>query len=249
MSALLEAHESLPFILSSSSKGNKKLRKVHAEAHFALTASSLRTSFSLDIPSDATPSFQCGCSQDGSMGSSGRPEHGPGGLEWKVRLCLLVSVASPYAREGYDGIRMKHLIVDGERGEWGSAWRATKGIAPLQNIDTRKADAAAAAALARGEQQGQNSRRGGWTSYIFSSLLSGEREYHDGDEDVDSDVEPDAHSAGEGIVIDPTTGEVDVGGGEHGWSELRVETVECEVPIGIWPGNTAFKPMEVVFSV
>ncbi len=143
---------------------------------------------------------------------------------------------------------MKHLIVDGERGEWGSAWRATKGIAPLQNIDTRRAEAAAAAALARGEQQGQNSRRGGWTSYIFSGLLSGEREYHDGDEDVDSDVEAEA-PAGEGIVIDPATGEVDVGGGEHGWSELRVETVECEVPIGVWPGNTAFKPMEVVFSV
>jgi len=142
---------------------------------------------------------------------------------------------------------MKHLILDGERGEWGSAWRATKGIAPLQNIDTRRADAAAAAALARGELEGQNLRRG-WTSY-FSGMLSGEREYHDGDEDVDSDVEADNHPAGEGIIIDPTTGEVDVGGGEQGWSELRVETVECEVPIGVWPGNTAFKPMEVVFSV
>ena len=44
-------------------------------------------------------------------------------------------------------------------------------------------------------------------------------------------------------------GEVDIGGGDQDWSELRVETVECEVPIVVWPGNTAFRPLEVVFDV
>jgi hypothetical protein len=39
------------------------------------------------------------------------------------------------------------------------------------------------------------------------------------------------------------------GGGEEGWTAVKVETVECEVPIRVWPGNTAFKAMEVVFDV
>ena len=37
--------------------------------------------------------------------------------------------------------------------------------------------------------------------------------------------------------------------GEEDWKEVRVEMVECEVPIKVWPGNTAFKATEVVFEV
>jgi hypothetical protein len=33
------------------------------------------------------------------------------------------------------------------------------------------------------------------------------------------------------------------------WSAVKVETVECEVPIKVWPGNTAFKASDVVFNV
>ena len=44
-------------------------------------------------------------------------------------------------------------------------------------------------------------------------------------------------------------GEVDLGAGEEGWRELAVETVECEVPVMVWPGNTAFRPEDVVFDV
>lgn len=121
-----------------------------------------------------------------------------------------------------------------------------------------------------GSGQNQQQQRG-WASYIISSLLSpGEREYHDGDEeDEDEDEEYDerirreALAAGEGFGLgtggegfgttrafqDFSTDELDVGGGDEGWSELRAETVECEVPIRVWPGNTAFRPMEVVFDV
>jgi len=43
--------------------------------------------------------------------------------------------------------------------------------------------------------------------------------------------------------------EVDLGAGDEGWRELVVETVECEVPVMVWPGNTAFRPEDVVFDV
>lgn len=31
--------------------------------------------------------------------------------------------------------------------------------------------------------------------------------------------------------------------------DVRLETVECEVPVRVWPGNTAFKAADVVFDV
>jgi hypothetical protein len=45
-------------------------------------------------------------------------------------------------------------------------------------------------------------------------------------------------------------GEFDLGAGEEDeWREIAVETVECEVPVMVWPGNTAFRPEDVVFDV
>ena len=38
-------------------------------------------------------------------------------------------------------------------------------------------------------------------------------------------------------------------GNEEEWRDVKVEMVECEVPIKVWPGNTAFKATEVVFDV
>ena len=192
---MLEAHETLPSTVTPfHSSQSKKLRKLHASYHAALTASTLRTSFTLDIPSDAAPAFQCNCGTNEPLGSSraqgGSSQERPGGLEWKVRLCLLVSVASEHSRQGYDGIRLKHLVRDGLRGEWGSSWRPTRGIAPLQNIDTKKLALAQARAAKTASAQGDevpasNSR--GWASYFISGFLTpGEREYHDGDEEEDA---------------------------------------------------------------
>lgn len=156
-------------------------------------------------------------------------------------------------------MKVKHAVRDGPRGEWGTSWRPTTGIAPLQNIDTRKAARAAAVAAQQAQPVGQGTPQTprGWASYFINALASGEREYHDGDEDDDEEAYGTApeHSGaspqpvyGDGLVVDET-GEVDIGGGGQGWSELRVETVECEVPIRVWPGNTAFKPLEVIFDV
>ena len=42
---------------------------------------------------------------------------------------------------------------------------------------------------------------------------------------------------------------VNFGDKDDGWRPVRVETVECELPIKVWPGNTAFKALDVVFDV
>jgi hypothetical protein len=54
MSAMLEAHEQLP---ASVRAGKAAEKKVHEEHHAAFTGCALRTTFVLDIPSDASPSF------------------------------------------------------------------------------------------------------------------------------------------------------------------------------------------------
>ncbi|KAF9052330.1 Rgp1-domain-containing protein [Hymenopellis radicata] len=218
MSAMLETQELLPSSISSQSN-SRQLRRIHAEHHSSFTLSMLRTTFTLDIPSDGSPAFQVSIGDD--------PSCKPGGLEWKVRLCLLVSVSAETSLTGTEGVRMKSMVRDGMAGEWGASWWATQSIAPLEKP-------------APTAPQNQ-----GWASYIASSLLgSAERPYHDGDE-----AEPDTV---DGIKADPGGGVgvgVDFGGGDEGWKAVKVETVECEVPIKVWPGNTAFKASDVVFTV
>ncbi|KAH7923767.1 Rgp1-domain-containing protein [Leucogyrophana mollusca] len=214
LSAMLEAQESLPSLLSSA--GNvRHMRRVHAEHYSSFVSSSLRTTFSLDIPSDASPAFQVQIGESNTKSPST-----PGGLVWRVRLCLLVAVAAESSQAGSDGVRLKQLVRDGPKGDWGTSWKASTGIAPLERPQL----------AANGKSQEPST----WAHFFVSSFLggAGEKEYHDGDEDVD----------GEELWQDP-------GDGEDEWKEVKVETVECEVPINVWPGNTAFKAMDVVFDV
>ncbi|THH12849.1 hypothetical protein EW146_g7308 [Bondarzewia mesenterica] len=207
LSAMLETHETLPAGLSTSSDA-RHLRRVHAEYHSSYVSNSLRTTFCLDIPSDASPAFQI------SLG-----ELPTGGVEWKVRLCLLVAVASPDARQGLEGARVKQLVRDGPRGEWGSSW-------PRSRLRPRP------------DRPPRPRRILGRHFFASTFLTPSEGAFHDGDEDTDGE---DDASLGEG--------EVDLGAGEEGWREVVVETVECEVPVKVWPGNTAFRAMDVVFDV
>lgn len=343
---MLESQESLPSSLNGSpavAPPPKALRKLHAESYAALTPSTLRVPFALDIPSDGSPAFECVCAPPDAAFSNSANNIGlnstfsgsattpattntstPGGLAWTVRLCLLVCVASPYARAGVSGLRLKHLVRDGVQGEWGSSWKPTRGIAPLQNVDLRKERRAAALGASNSGSgsnlnsntggsgsggQGQGRQRG-WASYLLSTLLTPhEREYHDGDEaDTDSDLDSEidvsigerrgkgrtdpnsnlshgheeAHSSTKADAEARDTrggledseermhtrtirsyadaeldlgaaGTAGVGAGdadaEGGWSELRTETVECTVPVVVLPGNTMFRPLEVVFDV
>ena len=78
-----------------------------------------------------------------------------------------------------------------------------------------------------------------WVSYFASSLLGPSNVgYHDGDEDLE-DEEAEAAAAAEADELGP----------EEAWRDIKVEMVECEVPVRVWPANTAFKATEIVFDV
>lgn len=201
--------------MSLASRSNTRLlRRTHAEHHASLVSSTLRTIFALDIPPDASPAFQIDV--QGEPGYLEPPiPVGPGGLEWKVKLCLLVAVASDQSRKGSNGVRLKTLVRDGPRGEWGISWRGAPSIAPQEQFSD---------ATTVGAPNGLRS----WASYLASPFTgAGSERYHGGDE----------------------LGSEDEGEGEEEWSTVKVETVECEVPIKVWPGNTAFKASDVVFNV
>jgi len=216
LSAMLESQETLPSQIASA--GNlRHMRRVHAEHHASLVSSVLRTTFALDIPSDASPAFRV------ELGDSG---HGTsasaGGLHWRVRLSLLVAVATESSPVDSDGALFKQLAQDGTGGEWGMSYGAYPSIAPKERLE-------------KDEPTVQPSST--WAQFLVTSLLgSGEREYHDGDEEEEErDGDGDGSEAKE---IEETE-----------WRDVAVETVECEVPITVWPGNTAFKAMDVVFDV
>lgn len=174
-----------------------------------MVSSVLRTTFALDIPSDASPAFQVQLSEAGHKTSAFA-----GGLLWRVRLSLLVAVAAETSQMSGDGVRLKQMGQDGPAGEWGTPYKAYPCIAPKE----------------RPRKDGPAVRSSTWTQFLVSSFLgSGEREYHDGDEEEEEEEAK--------------------GDEEEAWREVRVETVECEVPITVWAGNTAFKAMDVVFDV
>ena len=98
-----------------------------------------------------------------------------------------------------------------------------------------------------------------WSQFIVTSILYGntdpdaEREYHDGDAISDNEEEDGGGDFEyDGIIPDMGGGVgvgVDYGNGEEGWRDVKVEMVECEVPVRVFPGNTAFKALDVVFEV
>ncbi|KAI9445567.1 Rgp1-domain-containing protein [Lactarius indigo] len=218
LSAMLEAHESLPSEIAAApdARHASYMRRVHAEHHASFIPQTLRTTFALDIPPDAAPAFRL------SLG--GAPSEG--GLAWKVRLCLLVAITAP-------GAHVRGMERDGPRGQWGSTWVPTDSLAPRE----RPPKVAEPAKLKQAQPASPQVRS--WASFLASTFLSvSEGGYHDGDEALTDED-------GEGLA----EGEVDIGAGEEGWRELVIETVECEVPVTVWPGNTAFRPEDVVFDV
>jgi len=263
LSATLETQESLPTSLAPSSS-SRHLRRVHAEHHSSFVAATLRTTFALDIPSDATPAFKlCLGDQTNNVAAAK-----PGGLEWKLRLCLLVAVAGEKADAGTEGVRLRSLVRDGPRGEWGSSWRAPPTVAPMQKLVRVASPNGNASVMSSSASTRSGTSSRSWAASLVASFIGpGEREYHDGDEedsesysdnldgmaDGGGDVDVDVDDVGyDGVKADKGGGVgvgVVFGGGEKGWTDVKVEMVECEVPVRVWPGNTAFKAVEVVFDV
>ncbi|EAU93381.2 hypothetical protein CC1G_04360 [Coprinopsis cinerea okayama7 len=277
LSAFLEAHEALPSSIAPTAS-NRHLKRTYAEHYSSTLINTLRTAFSLDIPSDACPAFQASVGTP-SLSTPPQQREQLGGVEWKVRLCLLVAIASETADTGTEGVRFKSLVRDGPRGEWGSSWKAMELVKPLEKS---RFGSSTTSFLSPGSPTspygsgGKSASNSSWTAFFTSYLSpSTEREYHDGDE-LDSDWHSsrrpsrdtashtnlsahtfDTSSTGEsqvydGVKPDPGGGVgmgVDFEGGEEGWREVKIETVECEVPVRVWPGNTAFRAVDVVFEV
>jgi len=129
------------------------------------------------------------------------------------------------------------------RGAWGSSWRAPKSLAPLEKSKT-------------GDEK---MKPRSWTQLLYDSVwgtvsVVGDEDgnqHHDGDgSDEEGGISDE--KGYDGIKPDLAGGVgvgVDFAGGERGWNEVKLEMVECEVPIRVWPGNTAFRALDVVFDV
>lgn len=113
MTVLLETQELIPETLSKESKPSS-LRRIQAEQHGDVVINLSRTQFSLDIPSDASPGFGV------NVGGEGR-----GGLDWRVRICLLV---------GDGGSALDPVGADGE---WGTSEAAGdgEGLGRLETVE------------------------------------------------------------------------------------------------------------------
>lgn len=281
LSAHLETQESLPYPISttpSTPVATRQLKRVYAEHHSSFVLETLRTTFSLDIPSDASPGFQMRLGEGSGLipnfdhlHSSNSPavtakpnSSGNGGLEWKVRLCLLVGVAKESSDVGTEGVRFKSLVRDGPRGEWGSAWKAPQSVSPCEKpgLGGNATTSLSSPVVSDSGKQGVVKS---WASFIAASFLgSAEGGYHDGDDlsdDYSSYNDDDENARSLGLANDDYdgikpnreggvgTGVNFIGGKEDSWHEVLLETVECEVPVRVWPGNTAFKPADVMFDV
>ncbi|QRV76963.1 Rgp1 domain protein [Ceratobasidium sp. AG-Ba] len=180
-SATLESTES--FALHTPAPQTRK----YAEHHAALALGTQRAAFSLDIPSDGAPSFGLVLNPTTGQANGKTVPNGnyralkvEGGLQWRIRMALLVCMAPPS--------RSRNVVRDGLGNEWGEAWRATSDLAPL------------APAPESGGSESWGAFFGRWT----------------GDED------------GEGA--------------EEKWIKTKLETLECELPITVFPGSTAYQP-------
>jgi len=228
---MLEAHEVLP-VDWMAPESSTHLHRIHAEHHETLVVGSSRTSFALNIPSDAAPDFGLSSTSDGSVG----------GVVWKVRLALLVAVppkpkpradgSLPDADEEPEG---SHLVLDEDRSSgWAASWLARAGIAPLSAYTT-SARMVTSALLTPGPMSAMLRSPvtpSTWTAMLtspFSAVGGTPRDWGVG-------------GVGGGVVNSVAT----LRGSGNEW---RLETVECEVPVRVWPGNTAFRPADVAFDV
>ncbi|KAF6751399.1 Rgp1-domain-containing protein [Ephemerocybe angulata] len=236
IAAFLEAHESLPSTLLPAS-ANRQLRRTYAEHYSSFLLNTVRTTFSLDIPSDGSPAFQTCVGTPKTMAGGNTPGGTTsfGGIEWKVRLSLLVAVAGEDTDPGTEGVRFKGLVRDGPRGDWDSGWKALPVLCPLEKPRPPLSD---------GHQPKRSTSRSGFFTGSLSSFSDGYEESISEEASVDEGydgIKPNlAGGVGQGV---------DFGGGEEGWRNVKLEMVECEVPVRVWPGNTAFKAMDVVFEV
>jgi hypothetical protein len=184
--------------------------------------------FTLDIPSDASPAFELVDSSTGSDATSG--------LEWKLNVVLQVGIPPLQEEVLSKGKNQKrNLVKDGSQSEWGFCYTASDDAVPLERVG--KTD------------QSNVQRSMGWMSYLapgyFLKSAEGSKEERTEGSEGESEGEPVRWKGKgkEGEIGQDGLGELSE------WRRLIGENVEFEVPLRVWPGNTAFRPTDVVFEV
>ncbi|KAF8306817.1 Rgp1-domain-containing protein [Clavulina sp. PMI_390] len=264
--ATLETHESLPPTIPLSLRTSQanlsastNMKRIHSEFLTTQTAHSSRIAFALDVPADATPAFAM---------TAYDPYEGKGGVTWRVRLRMLVAVVpseldhaiSP-SHVARDNEVMRLLERDAPRGEWGETWAARSSLAPLGRISlAQPGDPATAASSSFPAAAAQNSS--GWGSMFFGSSSNGSSSHTTGYTSSSSST-PSSNTSREDYFVDSDDnedGDLEPGDGEasqmrkerhkarYRWDQLEVQTVECQVPVAVWPGATVFRPRESVFD-
>jgi hypothetical protein len=172
----------------------------------------------LDIPSDATPAFSLAAGPDGFKG----------GLEWRVRLAFLVSVPPKKRhRKSQSGGTSGGAGVSGVLGGASAktAQAGLKGSSPVVHLVPREGPGPGhghSHGHGQGQGQGQSKADGDNRYFAASEALA-----------------PLTPTPLEGGKDGKGSGTTD-GGGKVGWEEMRTETMECEVPVKVLAGNTAF---------
>lgn len=204
--------------LSASTSGRSRqppLGRLHAEHHSAYAIHTSRLAFSLDIPSDATPAFSLAAGPDGFKG----------GLEWRVRLAFLVSVP-PKKRHrksqsgGASGGAGASGILGGASAK--PAQGGLKGSSPVVHLVPREGQGS-------GHTHGHGHGHG-------QGKADGDNRYFAASEALTPLMPLEVGKDGKGSGPSPKRSN----GGEVAWEEMRTETMECEVPVKVLAGNTAF---------
>ena len=178
LSAFLESNEIIPETLFPHGQTRQpRLDRLHAEYRTGYAAFTSRLAFSLDIPSDVTPGFSLAAGPEGEKG----------GLEWRIRLAMLVTVPRRRHRQS----------LDRDAGSGDAVASATYLLAVPS---------------ARGDRDN--------TVYTASTSLA--------------PVMPSHRKAREQESGGERISELEE------WREMETETIECQVPIRVLAGNTAF---------
>ena len=256
---------------AARAKTPNRMKRVHSEYLCAFAMDTHRACFSLDIPADGTPAFGI-TAYDPDEGRGGLAWR----VRMNFLVAVAPSPQPPHSgsdsptelvtqKEG-EQETLRTFVQDGPPGEWGSSSRASDSLAPLVRVDTtisplgaaRKNNAGVTGQLWSGTTNGmptQNAASGGWASMFLgnggaasgslssdigaSSSQTSFSDYNDNEGDAGDGNEGAEDGERRGSAVDSRVG---------AWMPVEVQTVECEVPVSIWPGATAFRPRESIFE-
>nr|XP_018263825.1 uncharacterized protein I303_03698 [Kwoniella dejecticola CBS 10117]OBR85983.1 hypothetical protein I303_03698 [Kwoniella dejecticola CBS 10117] len=209
-SAFLESRETIPqTLLPPPGDTQPTLSRLHAEHQSSYVISSSRLSFSLDIPSDATPGFSLAAGDEGAHG----------GLEWKVKLQFVVAMPQhhrPHHHHHY------HHDLDQFRNP-ANGHRRSESISRSDKPAMRphdKHETISMLPVNAGTNSNDNDNRFFTASTTLTPLLH---------------ISEPPRLNGSANPIE----------GRHEklrdrWEEMINELVECEIPVKVLAGNTAF---------